>query len=275
MLEWAICARMPRVLLTYLRTLGLEKTVTKDKIDNSISNGRKLIEKLKGKVRQTLKPLAERKTQRGERGLASGADSGKDAQVLRDMEDILDYLYPEKVEKPSRPLELSKPLESMESSLKKFRAAIIQSNFVKFRTIQEVLYDDDSMKHMQDIVERLKQFEYTPKVSSEQASTTSEDFQENTKTKAQFTWIHLPSTNMVWMEDTAKKILKGEGCCKSEAEKVASFLRSSWIEIPDRTSTSRFMRPRYVVKKADSATKRQANRHPLPAQRATRKSQYR
>ncbi|KAJ4187489.1 hypothetical protein NW755_006981 [Fusarium falciforme] len=196
MLEWAICARMPRVLLTYLRTLGLEKTVTKDKIDNSISNGRKLIEKLKGKVRQTLKPLAERKTQRGERGLASGADSGKDAQVLRDMEDILDYLYPEKVEKPSRPLELSKPLESMESSLKKFRAAIIQSNFVKFRTIQEVLYDDDSMKHMQDIVERLKQFEYTPKVSSEQASTTSEDFQENTKTKAQFTWIHLPSTNV-------------------------------------------------------------------------------
>lgn len=44
-----------------------------------------------------------------------------------------------------------------------------------------------------------------------------------------------------------KKVLK-QMDCKDEAEKVASFLRSSWIEIPDRTSTSRFMRPRYVVK---------------------------
>ncbi|KAL6352541.1 hypothetical protein LRP88_14311 [Fusarium phalaenopsidis] len=251
-LEWAIYACMPRVLLTYLRTLGLEKTVAKDKIDNSISSGRELIKKLDEK-RQTSKPLAERKRQRGGRGPASGAVSNKDDQVLRDMEDILDYLYPEKVEKPTRPLDLSKPDKSMASSLKHFRAAIIQSNFVKFRTIQEVLYNDDKMKHMEDIVTRLKQFEYTPRVSSEQASTTSEDFQENNKTKAQFTWIHLPSTN-----DTAKKILKGEGCCKSEAEKVASFLRSSWIEIPDRTSTSRFMRPRYVVKKADNATKRNA-----------------
>lgn len=44
-----------------------------------------------------------------------------------------------------------------------------------------------------------------------------------------------------------KKILKQKDC-KDETEKVASFLRSSWIEIPDRTSMSRFMRPRYVVK---------------------------
>lgn len=55
-------------------------------------------------------------------------------------------------------------------------------------------------------------------------------------------------------QDTAKKILKAEACGQSEAEKVTSFLRSSWIEIPDRTSTSRFMRPRYVVKKADNLT---------------------
>ncbi|RSL79740.1 hypothetical protein BHE90_001537 [Fusarium euwallaceae] len=247
--EWAIYARMPRVLLTYLRTLGLEKRASGDeKIDKSIENGRDMIKRLREEMQQSSRPLA------GERGPTIGDASGKDAQVLRDMEDILNLLYPEKAEKPTKPLELSKPEKSMKSSLCKFRAAIVQSNFVKFRTIQEVLYDDDSMVPMGDI-KRFKQFEYTPNVSSEQASQTSEELRENTKAKAQFTWIHFPSTNMVWMEDTTRKILKGEGCDKSEAEKVASFLRSSWIEIPDRTSTSRFMRPRHVVKKAYNATK--------------------
>ncbi|RMI95255.1 hypothetical protein CDV36_016417, partial [Fusarium kuroshium] len=257
--EWAIYARMPRVLLTYLRTLGLEKRVTKDdKINQSIENGRALIKKLKDEVRQSSTLLAEGKRRKGERGPTSGAGSSEDSQVLGDMEDILDYLYPEKVEKPTRPLELSKPDGRMTSSLNHFHAAIIQSNFVKFRTIQEVLYDDDSMKHIQDIAKKLKQFEYTINVSSEQASQTSDEFQANIKPSAQFTWIHLPSTNMAWMEDTAKKILKEEGCGKDEAERVTSFLRSSWIEVPDRTSTSRFMRPRYVVKKTQNATKKHA-----------------
>ncbi|KAJ4315376.1 hypothetical protein N0V84_008385 [Fusarium piperis] len=194
--EWAIYARMPRVLLTYLRTLGLEKASEDDKIDRSISNGRALIEMLKKEVRQYLTPLAEGKKQKGERGRMSGADSSRDAQVLRNLEDILDYLYPEKAEKPTKPLELSRPKESMKPSLDRFRAAVIQSNFVKFRTIQEVLYDDNSTEHIQDIATRLKQFEYTPNISSEQASQASDEFQANNKTKAQFTWIHLPSTNV-------------------------------------------------------------------------------
>ncbi|RSL93024.1 hypothetical protein CDV31_014904 [Fusarium ambrosium] len=224
--EWAIYARMPRVLLTYLRALGLEKRANEENARDRWQVGKER----RRSVRQA-----------------------KSIQTKM-LKDILDYLYPEKTEKPTKPLELSKPDQGMASSLKNFRAAIIQSNFVKFRTIQEVLYDDDSMEHIQDNVKRLRQFEYSPKVSSEQASQNSDESEANTKTSAQFTWIHLPSTNMTWMEDTAKKILKGEGCDKSEAEKVASFLRSSWIEIPDRTSTSRFMRPRYVVKKADNAT---------------------
>ncbi|RSL54692.1 hypothetical protein CEP54_009739 [Fusarium duplospermum] len=250
--EWAIYARMPRVLQTYLRTLGLGgRTSGNERIERSISNGRALIKTLVEKVRQSSMPFAEWNS-------TSGANPAMDAQILRDMEDILDYLYTEKAEKPSKPLKLSKPDGRMRSSLRRFRAAIIQSSFVKFRTIQEVLYDDDSMSHMQDIAKRLEQFDYTPHVSSDNSSQTSKEPREDTRARAQFTWIHLPSTNMVWMEDMTKKILKGEGCGKSEAEKVTSFLRSSWIEIPDRTSTSRFMRPRYVVKKADIATEQDA-----------------
>ena len=33
---------------------------------------------------------------------------------------------------------------------------------------------------------------------------------------------------------------------------VASFLRGSWVQVPDGTSSSRFMRPRYAVKKTET-----------------------
>ncbi|RSL93591.1 hypothetical protein CEP52_013157 [Fusarium oligoseptatum] len=138
--EWAIYARMPRVLQTYLRTLGVEKVVSEDdKIDRSIRNGRKLIKALREKGRKISATLTEGKKRNEDRGLTSGDDSSQDAEVLRDMEDILDYLYPEKAKKPTKPLELSKPDEGMKASLGKFRAAIIQSTFVKFRTIQDIL----------------------------------------------------------------------------------------------------------------------------------------
>ncbi|KAL2691339.1 hypothetical protein Neosp_001723 [[Neocosmospora] mangrovei] len=254
-LEWAIHSRMPRVLLTYLQALGPEKKISEDEtFKKSMENGQSLIEAFKKEVQPT--PLAERKRQKEKRGLTSDANSSKDAQVsgsLEDiLEDILDYLYPEKAQRPTKPLELSKPEEGMMTSLKNFDAAIIQSNFVKFRTMKELLYDIKSIKHIHDKAAKLKQFEYRPSASPEQAS------QANTRAGAQFTWIHLPSTNMTWMEDIAKKILKEEGCDRNEAEKVASFLRSSWIEIPDRASTSRFMRPRYVFNEAYNATKPQA-----------------
>lgn len=84
----------------------------------------------------------------------------------------------------------------METSLKQFRAAIIQSNFVKFRPIQEVLYDGDSTDHMEDITKKLKDFEYTPKASSEKASQASDEIQASNTSNARFTWIHLPSTNV-------------------------------------------------------------------------------
>lgn len=194
--EWAIYARLPQVLMTYLRTLGVEKRVSEDdNIDQSINNGQELINRWKEEVRHSSKPLKEEKGRKEEGGPTSEAGSNKDVQTLRDMEDILDYLYPEKAKKPTNPLELSKPVDGMKPSLGKFRAAIIQSNFVKFRTIQEVLYNDDSKRHFQDNVKWLKKFEYTPNISSDQASQTSDEFKANAKTSAQFIWIHLPSTN--------------------------------------------------------------------------------
>lgn len=43
-----------------------------------------------------------------------------------------------------------------------------------------------------------------------------------------------------------RTITRQIGCSSDEFERLASFLRSSRVEVPDQTSQSRFMRPRYV-----------------------------
>ncbi|KAG5792174.1 hypothetical protein H9Q69_008763 [Fusarium xylarioides] len=72
----------------------------------------------------------------------------------------------------------------------------------------------------------------------------------------ELTWVHLPSTNMVWMNDLLTTIMFDERFCTPEYSEVRSFLRDSWIEVPDKESRSRMMRPQYVareVKDKDSS----------------------
>uniref|UniRef100_A0A8H7NC66 Ankyrin repeat protein n=1 Tax=Bionectria ochroleuca TaxID=29856 RepID=A0A8H7NC66_BIOOC len=68
------------------------------------------------------------------------------------------------------------------------------------------------------------------------------------RTIQQFTWVHLSSTNMIWMEDALKRILKDEGYSKDRFQTIKSFFQDSWAEIPDKTSPSRFMRPQHSYK---------------------------
>ncbi|KAF5671259.1 ankyrin unc44 [Fusarium heterosporum] len=59
-------------------------------------------------------------------------------------------------------------------------------------------------------------------------------------------WVHLPSTNMTWMNDVLTRIMLDEGYDPSDYRECRSFFRDSWVEVPDRKSLSRFMRPRRV-----------------------------
>ncbi|KAH9240602.1 hypothetical protein K456DRAFT_1719835 [Colletotrichum gloeosporioides 23] len=177
-------------------------------------------------------------------------DEDRDLKDLKDLEDILDYLYPEKAERRINPWDLSEQTEPMKEASQRFQAAIIQNNFFKFRNVQEILYDSDERENVRLTVERLQRFEYNPNTHKQLSS---HGPGVNFRVGPNFTWIHLPASNITWMEDAVKKILKKKDC-KDETEKFASFLRSSWIEIPDRTSMSRFMRPRYVVKDKGSST---------------------
>ncbi|RBA22490.1 hypothetical protein FPRO05_00837 [Fusarium proliferatum] len=72
------------------------------------------------------------------------------------------------------------------------------------------------------------------------------------KENLNFTWVHLPSTNMVWMNDLLTTIMYNENYCTPEYLEVRSFLRDSWIEVPDKTSRSRMMRPQYVSREVAS-----------------------
>lgn len=52
-----------------------------------------------------------------------------------------------------------------------------------------------------------------------------------------------------------KKIMKQMGCDRDPDgfNDLISFLKTSWVEIPDRKSSLRFMRPLYVKRKAENA----------------------
>ncbi|KAF3810301.1 hypothetical protein GCG54_00002759 [Colletotrichum gloeosporioides] len=227
LVEWAIHARLPRVLLTYLRAVGLNKKGDKDsQVGEDRERGLNLVRSRDSSFTATAEWQAEQKSSDQSR------DGDPDLKDLKDLEDILDYLYPEKTERRASPWALSEQTGPMQATSQRFRAAIIQNNFFKFRNVYEILYDSDQMENVRQTVERLQKFEYNPN-PHKQAS--PHVFGANFRVGPDFTWIHLPASN-----DAAKKILK--------QKKVASFLRSSWIEIPDRTSMSRFMRPRYVVK---------------------------
>ncbi|KAE9567254.1 hypothetical protein CGMCC3_g16543 [Colletotrichum fructicola] len=248
LVEWAIHARLPRVLLTYLRAVGLYKKGDKDSpVGEDRERGLNLVRRLTAETQASLPWPSEPDRQRRQAEQKSSdqsRDGDPDLKDLKDLEDILDYLYPEKAERRASPWALSEQTEPMKATSQRFPAAIIQNNFFKFRNVHEILYDSDQMENVRQTVERLQKFEYNPNPHKQASPHVSG---VNFKVGPDFTWIHLPASNITWMEDAVKKVLK-QMDCKDEAEKVASFLRSSWIEIPDRTSTSRFMRPRYVVK---------------------------
>ncbi|KAF5962343.1 Het6 heterokaryon incompatibility protein [Fusarium bulbicola] len=68
------------------------------------------------------------------------------------------------------------------------------------------------------------------------------------KENLKLTWVHLPSTNMVWMNNLLTAIMSHERYRTRDYYKVMSFFRDSWVEVPDKESRSRMMRPRSVIR---------------------------
>ncbi|KAF4943187.1 hypothetical protein FGADI_13572 [Fusarium gaditjirri] len=68
------------------------------------------------------------------------------------------------------------------------------------------------------------------------------------------TWVHLPSTNLVWMNDLLTTIMYNENYPNRDYSEVRSFFRDSWVEVPDGTSSSRMMRPQFVLRLPKTTT---------------------
>ncbi|KAI1653543.1 hypothetical protein F4813DRAFT_251982 [Daldinia decipiens] len=66
-----------------------------------------------------------------------------------------------------------------------------------------------------------------------------------------------------WMKDLLLRIMVDEEMESTvRYPEVSSFLKSTWCEIPDRTSESRFMRPQFAEKVPIASTrKRQDEKH--------------
>ncbi|EXF75204.1 hypothetical protein CFIO01_06162 [Colletotrichum fioriniae PJ7] len=69
------------------------------------------------------------------------------------------------------------------------------------------------------------------------------------KIEPDFTWVHLPATN-----DLVTRILKEEHCSTNRYYQVSSFFQDSWVEMPDKKTESRMMRPRSVFRQQKQTT---------------------
>ncbi|KAF5691998.1 ankyrin repeat protein [Fusarium circinatum] len=136
-----------------------------------------------------------------------------------------------------------KPREGLEEVLPRFKATITQflvggiegeAKWIKqSRPVQDVIHHEGPAKIAQETMDRWFTYPQT---------------KDDMKITTQLKWIHLP---MIWMEDLLKKILDERVSSRREKNSIASFLRSSWVQVPDRTSDSRSMRPLYVTKQHD------------------------
>lgn len=113
--------------------------------------------------------------------------------------------------------------------------------FRRYRSLKEVIYDRGPGIIMEETSSALR------KILGELA-----DPILYLHTGPRFTWVHLPATNMVWMNDILLRIMNDEKLEPRQYHKLKSFFRDSWVQVPDRTSPSRSMRPRTVVMRQEN-----------------------
>ncbi|SPO05269.1 uncharacterized protein DNG_07956 [Cephalotrichum gorgonifer] len=178
----------------------------------------------------------------------------KDRQTIRD---ILQNPPPTLTSKPREPF-LMPDVANIPPKTESFDAGIVQfyerdgesGFFRRHRTVKEVIYDPGLKGVKEEMTRKWKEVVEAKPGRGKSASGASNLQEMVIHGEPKFTWVHLPATNIVWMNDLLKRIMiekEGDGESKEkEFYEASSFLRDSWFEIPDRTSPSRIMRPRYV-----------------------------
>ncbi|KAL3291157.1 ankyrin repeat protein [Colletotrichum asianum] len=192
--------------------------------DRGRKRGTEIIEQLK-----QIYPAQEKKRNTDRK------DELTERQVLNAMVGVLNFLP----RVPKKYWKISKRTPEMTRCSKHFNAAAVRFHLLDlealtFQKVDELVYGDSPIKLT--TIDQIQQFATGTKTSTESTRISP-------PTESAFTWVHLPATN--------NEI--------SDQEKLASFLQASWVQIPDKTSPSRFMRPRYVRMQAEDVSVPETN----------------
>ncbi|KAM0238882.1 hypothetical protein ACHAP5_008571 [Fusarium lateritium] len=255
LIEWIINYRLESPLLHYISRRSYVHGSDADISKSDAKRGKDLLQKL----RELAEKLPSRNVDKGKKDVPASHHTdrkGQDRGIknIRDMEELLDLWFFKSPVKRVESFKLHKADENMSKALLEVQASVLQNyetsttsgNVYRFRSLKDIVYEPDAIETYTETFDRIRNKIYKPKdVSSAAAEESDAEIAE----KAEFTWVHLPSPNIDWMENITRKILKRENHGEDQDQGILSFFRDSWVQIPDQTSSSRFMRPRYVERK--------------------------
>ncbi|KAI6784034.1 Serine/threonine-protein phosphatase 6 regulatory ankyrin repeat subunit C-like protein [Emericellopsis cladophorae] len=137
-------------------------------------------------------------------------------------------------------------LDEYEAAVVDFYATGGRSGFLRrYRSIKETIYTSSPLEIMRKARETMHQvgsgIRHADSIGGlDQHKLYSFD-------ELRFTWIHLPANNLKWMQDLILKLyVEDETYSETQYRDMSAFLRKSWLQTPDRTSKTRFMKPRCV-----------------------------
>ncbi|KAH9226172.1 hypothetical protein K456DRAFT_43215 [Colletotrichum gloeosporioides 23] len=119
-------------------------------------------------------------------------------------------------------------------SMEIYKAAIVRfykergqfGRIVRFRALEDTIYQQGPGKIMSEVLEKFE--ENLRGVEKGIAKNMRRSIFMDLEPK--FTWIHLPATNMMWMNHLVQRIMKDEDQSGSHFNQAKSFFKDSWIE---------------------------------------------
>ncbi|KAI1463033.1 uncharacterized protein F4812DRAFT_464149 [Daldinia caldariorum] len=137
-----------------------------------------------------------------------------------------------------------------------YKAEKVSSIIQRTRYLKDVIYEEGPMSIMAGAISDLEEIMNKRSENMEERSSSRRLRAIYEESNIAFTYIHLPATNIDWMKDLLLKIMADENLKNGGARhrEISSFLQSTWFEIPDQTSESRFMRPQFVERRRIAST---------------------
>jgi ankyrin repeat protein len=206
-MEWVMYYRLQGFLILYIEVRSVVHGPDAYALKSDVKRGKDLLIKL----RKPAEKPTSRDIEKGKKDIPAthhtdrkGHEDGN--EDFRDMDEILDLFFFKSPAKRVENLNLLEPDENMSGALSEVRAAVFQSyesynssdKMCQFRSLKDIVYGPDAIETYTETFERMLSKLYTPKDVS--LSATAEAIGAGMTAKAEFTWVHLSSANIDWME---------------------------------------------------------------------------